>query len=543
LPLFARHHFHSNEPRDLYAVFLEDPAANPSENSPTISAEKSGAIPAADARALRVTLETGSVQVFTDESVRISYHAIAIADSRDPGAEEFLKQFSVAIRKTSAGIVLDGKAPWQGLRGPFNVTIEIHIPRQLNLEVHTGAGNIAVQDSDGRVRLTSGGGSINAGRVGTLGNQPPRDAASQTGKAVMAVAARLETQGGEISVGDVAGSLRASTAGGHITTGNIEGDATLRTGGGQIYARRITGNAEFDSGGGNIHLENAGAGVSADTAGGAIVLRQNDVPLIVSANNGNISAWLADNRPKQNRPAADAGKSGATSRLSSTNGDIILYLPRRLTATIDATIEQGSGHQIAADPSLPLKISYRESADGRRTIHYTGQLNGGGDVVHLKTSSGNIVLRQADPDTQWGSASAARWTGDRRRNVAERLNSDAGEDLTEVDGFFAEVRRRVLESWWGAVPVEAEEMQKHLERSVAPVYPEVARHAGVEGDVILRIYVSSSGQVGDVKILDGPPLLARAAVEAVRQWQYQAPRMNGSPVEVVTTLVVSFRLH
>jgi TonB family protein len=123
------------------------------------------------------------------------------------------------------------------------------------------------------------------------------------------------------------------------------------------------------------------------------------------------------------------------------------------------------------------------------------------------------------------------------------LNVSAGDDLVDVDGFFAEVRRRILESWWGAIPVEADEMQKHLERSVAPVYPEVARHAGVEGDVVLRVYVSSTGRVGDVKILDGPPILARAAAEAVQHWQYQTPRMNGNPVNVVTTLVVSFRLH
>jgi protein TonB len=123
------------------------------------------------------------------------------------------------------------------------------------------------------------------------------------------------------------------------------------------------------------------------------------------------------------------------------------------------------------------------------------------------------------------------------------LNSSDGDDFTDADGFFSEMRRRILESWWGGIPVDAEEMQKHLERSVAPVYPEVARQAGIEGDVVLRVYVSSSGRITGLKVLDGPPILARAAVEAVQQWEYQAPRMNGRPANVVTTLVVSFRLH
>jgi TonB family protein len=552
-PIFARHHPYRGapQPHDLNAVLTEDPAGPP-ENSQTISAERTGTIPVAGARSLRVTVETGNVQVFTDESVQVSYRAIAAADSRDPWSEEFLRQFNISVRKTSSGLELYGKVPWQGLHGPFDVTIEIHIPRQFNLDVRTGAGNIAVQDIDGRVHLASAGGNINVGRVGNLGKILARDSAGNTNggrlpfgsqgkKPVLPVAARLETQGGEISVGEIVGSLHATTAGGHITTGNIEGDAILRTGGGQIYARRIAGNAELDTGGGNIRIDNAGSGISAETAGGAIVLRQTDAPIQVSAINGSISAWLSDNRADQNGQASESGKP---SQLTSTSGDIVVYFPRKLSATIDATIEQGRGHQIAADPSLPLKISYRESADGLRTIHYTGQLNGGGEVVHLKTSSGNIVLRPQEADMQSSAASPANWRpGESNDSVIEPLNASAGDDLMDVDGFFAEVRRRILESWWGAIPVDADEMQKHLERSVAPVYPEVARHAGVEGDVVLRVYVSSTGRVGDVKILDGPPILARAAVEAVQHWQYQTPRMNGNPVNVVTTLIVSFRLR
>ena len=117
------------------------------------------------------------------------------------------------------------------------------------------------------------------------------------------------------------------------------------------------------------------------------------------------------------------------------------------------------------------------------------------------------------------------------------------DEYNDADGFFAEVRRRILETWWGGVPVAASEMQKHLNHSVTPVYPEVAREAGIEGDVVLRIVVSSEGRVAGMTVLDGPPILARAATEAVQQWQYQALRINGQPTTVVTTLVISFRLR
>jgi TonB family protein len=532
-PLLARRH----------SYLIEDPSASDAaENFTKLSAEKSGTIPAKDVRSLRVNVELGNVHVFTDESAQISYHAVVEADSRDPGAEEFLQQFNFIARQTPWGVTLDAKVPWQGLRGRFSATIEIHVPRNCNLEVSTGGGNIEVQDIDGRIRLTSAGGNINVGRVG--GADDSSSNKSDRLKPVLLVAARIETQGGHITVGDVAGTLRASTSGGHITAGNIGGDAVLRTGGGQIYVRNIAGTAALDSGGGNIHIEGAASSVTADTAGGGIVLRQAYAPLRISANNGGITAWLSDATPTKTSGEKDAQKPRQASQLSSTSGDIVLYVPRKLAATIDAIVEQGSGHRIATDPSLPFKINCHDSADTARTIHCEGLLNGGGELFHVKAVSGNIVLRLSDPETESSAAFPAGWMqGGLTPAALEPLTSGDDEEFTDADGFFAEMRRRILESWWGGIPVDADEMQKHLERSVAPIYPEVARRAGVEGDVVLRVYVSSDGRVTGLKVLDGPPILARAAAEAVQQWQYQAPRMNGRPANVVTTLVVSFRLH
>ncbi|MGA7794943.1 MAG: TonB family protein [Candidatus Acidiferrales bacterium] len=548
-PLLARRHSYRADPgpRDPAAVLIEDPSASdPAENYTKLSAEKSGVIPTKDGRSLRVNVELGNVRVFTDESAQISYRAIVEADSRDPGAEEFLKQSNFSARQTHWGVALDGKVPWQGLRGRFNATIEIHIPRRYNLEVSTGGGNIEVQDIDGRIRLTSAGGNINVGRVGGA-DASVVDAARNKGdrlKPVLLEAARIDTQGGHITVGDVSGTLRASTSGGHITAGNISGDAVLRTGGGQIFARNIAGTAALDSGGGNIHIEGAGSSVTADTAGGGIVLRQADAPLRVSANHGGITAWLSDLPGPKTAGDTVAQKLRQASQLSSTSGDIVLYIPRKLAASIDAIVEQGSGHRIATDPSLPFKINCHDSVNAARTIHCDGLLNGGGERFQLKAVSGNIALRLGDPEMESSAASPAGWMrGGLTPAALEPLTSSDGDDFTDADGFFAEMRRRILESWWGGIPVDADEMQKHIERSVAPVYPEVARQAGVEGDVVLRVYVSSSGRVTDLKVLDGPPILARAAVEAVQQWQYQAPRMNGRPANVVTTLVVSFRLH
>ena len=75
---------------------------------------------------------------------------------------------------------------------------------------------------------------------------------------------------------------------------------------------------------------------------------------------------------------------------------------------------------------------------------------------------------------------------------------------------------------------------------VAPVYPAIAAQARVTGTVILEATISPAGEVVDVGVLRSVPLLDAAAIDAVRQWRYDPPRLNGSPVSVLLTVTVRF---
>jgi TonB family protein len=78
-----------------------------------------------------------------------------------------------------------------------------------------------------------------------------------------------------------------------------------------------------------------------------------------------------------------------------------------------------------------------------------------------------------------------------------------------------------------------------LNHKVAPEYPVGdARH--VEGDEVLQIVVDRTGMVIEASHLQGDPLLAGAAIEAVRQWRYQPYLLNGDPIEIETTATVHF---
>ena len=79
-------------------------------------------------------------------------------------------------------------------------------------------------------------------------------------------------------------------------------------------------------------------------------------------------------------------------------------------------------------------------------------------------------------------------------------------------------------------------------KNVPPVYPEVAKTAGLEAVIILESTIDERGDVVDIKPLRDVPPLTRAAVDAVKQWQYEPTLLNGVPVAVVMSVTVNFVL-
>jgi len=81
-----------------------------------------------------------------------------------------------------------------------------------------------------------------------------------------------------------------------------------------------------------------------------------------------------------------------------------------------------------------------------------------------------------------------------------------------------------------------------LQHRVLPEYPAQARSLRLEGPVVLEAMVMEDGSVHDIKLVSGHPTLARAALDAVRQWRYQPYRLNGKPVAMRTEIRVTFKL-
>lgn len=78
---------------------------------------------------------------------------------------------------------------------------------------------------------------------------------------------------------------------------------------------------------------------------------------------------------------------------------------------------------------------------------------------------------------------------------------------------------------------------------VQPVYPPIAKTAHIEGTVELSAVIGTDGRVRDLSVVSGHPLLRNAAIDAVRQWIYKPPVLNGESVEIVAPIAVIFRLN
>jgi len=543
--------------------------------------DRAGSVETKDGLTLHLTTDLGSVRVVTLQPgapAAVHYSVHLETDARGTIAQSLLDHYTLTARATFNGVEISGALPPQlgraGVNAQFFVQFEVAIPVGYNLDINTGVGDIETQDIGGTANLVTQGGNIRTGRIGTM---------SQRGGWQGRMLAKLSTEGGHIQVQNVTGDLDAFTAGGHIVAGNISGNAVLRTGGGHIRAGRIGGRAQLETDGGNITLQQAGSFVSvrtgggqidfgevrgsvrAQTGGGGIRVITVSGPMEVESNGGsicltrvagavqaataggNIQAWI-------NPDAVSAGQKvslAGASQLSSGAGDIVVFLPKNLAATIDVQVESGGSGRIAADPSLPLNLRFETDRSG--TVHAIGMLNGGGTPLKLRTTVGKIRLESEDTDEELRDSliREQRQRIDSRRDLdfLQVKNSETpgpSEDQRTFDekSDWLEGWMDHLEVWlFGGLREDSGDFVKRLIASPPPPYPELARRARIQGIVVLQVKVNTNGSVEVQKVLEGEPILVEASKEAVKRWRARPAIINGEKIETISTIKFDFELQ
>ena len=100
-----------------------------------------------------------------------------------------------------------------------------------------------------------------------------------------------------------------------------------------------------------------------------------------------------------------------------------------------------------------------------------------------------------------------------------------------------------LEKTRSPVPVGGNVQPPRIIYRENPDYPTLAHQAGIQGEVIIAAVIDSRGNVVDMKVVSGPPLLYMAAMKALAKWKFEPTYLNGEPVPIKWNVSVKFRIE
>ena len=219
-------------------------------------------------------------------------------------------------------------------------------------------GEVVRGDVSGDFLSTTSGGSYRLGRVS--GEVKIVTHSGEIRIAGIGGGGDIKTHGGDIVIGPVTGNLRASTAAGDIRVDSVTGSAVAETAGGDIRFQSVGGNFEANTAGGDIIAPKVGGSVKAVTAGG-------DVRIAVTSKDI---------------------RGGITIR--NQGGDVTLSLPADIKADVELFVSGPEDFESAIRSDFPeLTLSTRSGSQ-----RGTAVLNGGGEKIVVRTTSGTIRLRK-----------------------------------------------------------------------------------------------------------------------------------------------------
>jgi DUF4097 and DUF4098 domain-containing protein YvlB len=356
--------------------------------------------------------DSGAIDVATGETSEVVIEVkrrITRASAAD--AEAIFKAHQVNFDRdgdqvrVTAKLSQDANRLLRGGRINFQVNYNIRVPKKFNLNLRTGAGNIAVAAIEGTIKTKTSGGNLNFDAI--TGPLEADTAAGNITSASISGTTAVKTSGGNINLGlleaettaaTAAGSITVKTAknslalksnGGNLNLGEVTGPADLSTAAGSITVKSARGKLTMKSNGGNLELGDIGGPADISTAAGSIRVKVVSAPLVAKTSGGNIH--IEDARETvQARTAAGSISVGfsaqpkADCKLVTAGGNIDVQLADKLSFDIDA-------HTAGGRVSSELPVSTVALKPQRDTLQ--GKLNGGGTGLALQTSAGNISLR------------------------------------------------------------------------------------------------------------------------------------------------------
>lgn len=288
---------------------------------------------------LTVVSEFGAIEIQTAERDKVEVVVTKKSKVELVGKiEKMLADFELAFEHEGSDVYIRGaftrgsKHWWKQLN-LAKIHFLITVPQQYNVDLNATGGDISVADLIGDVRVRTSGGSLRFQSItGTvLGH----------------------TSGGSVEAVDVTGDVQVRTSGGSIRFGAIRGFVSGRTSGGSIKGTDCNGGTDVRTSGGNIWLGGIGKNVNARTSGGSI------------------------QAVMKTQPQSECS-------LRTSGGGITCTLTPDVTVDLEA---KTSGGRVSTDFAVESVIQGKVPKN-----RLEGRINGGGPLLKLRTSGGNIHL-------------------------------------------------------------------------------------------------------------------------------------------------------
>ncbi len=364
----------------------------------------------------------GDVIITTWEKNTVKIHEIRKMDVyTEAEAKAVLEESDVSYQKTDNTIRVGGE---DGYRSYMNSRFEVVLPFEFNVDIGTSGGDIAVTDLKGKVDLKTSGGDIDLVRIDGLVSAKTSGGDVTVSENKQSVI--IKTSGGDVEISDVMGEVDAATSGGDITIKNNKAKVIARTSGGDIELYNVGAQVDAQTSGGDVIVDGTNGALKVATSGGDIELRNIKDVIDARTSGGDVEATDVMNGIYATTSGGDvdlddiqgfieAKTSGGDVEASmtlqdftkdhhvtmkSSGGNLTLYLPENLPATITATIYiKGASwrdYDIYSDFPLTSKKEADDDRGGRHeeVIRSEGKINGGGDLILLETTNGNISIKK-----------------------------------------------------------------------------------------------------------------------------------------------------
>jgi hypothetical protein len=348
-------------------------------------------------REVLVNTDMGSVQV-QGNSPQVTYviRKRSFAGSEEAARQQF-QQLRISVVKTAERDSIEGRLLNKNLNR-FNAEFVVQVPRELQrvrvetrggaLSLNsitatifgkTGGGAIKLDDLGGPVEIATGGGAVEGGNLG----------ADFT----------LSSGGGDVHINNIGGQARVTLGGGRVYIGTAKG-STITTGGGGIEVRKCDGDLRASSAGGNLNFGDVSGALQADTGGGSVRLASAYGRVKVSTGGGSVELYNLGQGAQVETGAGPITVEFVTnhgvfteSSLHTAAGNVSVCLPGSMPVTVHASSDMTNGQGIVSDfPAL--KISTSGGNYGPKAMSAEGLLNGGGPMLRVRTSMGQIAFRQ-----------------------------------------------------------------------------------------------------------------------------------------------------